>query len=78
MAKMSVMETFAKNVQTVLRKRGWTIQELAHRCDQDRSNLSKIVRGVEGCTLEKAVTIARALEVPLSALVEDFSEICAA
>jgi transcriptional regulator with XRE-family HTH domain len=78
MTKLSVMETFSKNIQQVLRNRGWTIQQLADRAQLDRSNLSKVIRGVEGCTLEKAVRIARALEVPLSVLTEDFSEILSA
>ena len=78
MAKLSTMETFSKNIQSVLRKRGWTIKQLADKCEMDRSNLSKIVRGLDNCSLEKAVTISKALEVPLSVLVEDFSEICAA
>ncbi len=78
MSKSSAMETFAKNVRAILKKRGWSIQQLADLSDVDRSNLSKIIRGVEGCTLDKAVRISKALEVPISVLVEDFSEICAA
>lgn len=78
MSKSRTMETFAKNVRSVLKKRGWTIQQLADASKVDRSNLSKIIRGIEGCTLDKAVRISKALEVPLSVLVEDFSEICAA
>lgn len=78
MTKLSVMETFAKNIQQVLRNRGWSIQQLADRAQLDRSNLSKVIRGREGCTLEKAVRIAKALEVPLSVLTEDFSEILSA
>jgi transcriptional regulator with XRE-family HTH domain len=75
MAKSSVMETFAKNLRTALAKKGWTIQQLADKIGTDRSYLSKIVRGIDGCTLEKAVIIAKAVEVPLSVLTEEFSEI---
>lgn len=78
MTKLTVMETFSKNIMSLLRNRGWSIKMLADRCEMDRSNLSKIVRGIDGCSLEKAVIIAKGLEVPLSVLVEDFSEICAA
>ena len=69
------METFAKNLRTALAKKGWTIQQLADKIGTDRSYLSKIVRGIDGCTLEKAVIIAKAVEVPLSVLTEEFSEI---
>lgn len=78
MTKMCVMETFSKNIQQVLRNRNWTIQQLADRAQLDRSNLSKVIRGLEGCSLKKAVRIAKALEVPLSVLTEDFSEILSA
>jgi ribosome-binding protein aMBF1 (putative translation factor) len=77
MAKSSVMETFAKNTQAALRKKGWSIQRLATEIDMDRSDLSKVVRGMRGCTLETAMDIARAVQVPLSVLVEDFSEFLA-
>jgi transcriptional regulator with XRE-family HTH domain len=75
MTKLTVMETFAKNVRITLARKGWTIQQLADALQTDRSNLSKIVRGIDGCTLERAVRIAKALEVPLSVLTEEFSEI---
>lgn len=75
MQKLSVMETFAKNVRITLAKKGWSIQQLADALKTDRSNLSKIVRGIDGCTLDRAVKIAKALEVPLSILTEEFSEI---
>lgn len=78
MAKSDIMKVFAENVRKVLDARGWTIQRLADETGYDRSNLSKVIRGVEGCTLEKAVCISKALRVPLSALVDDFSEIVAA
>lgn len=78
MTKSSVMETFAKNTKAALKKRGWTIQRLATEIDMDRSDLSKVIRGVRGCNLDTAMSISKALKVPLSVLVEDFSEILSA
>lgn len=75
MTNLTVMETFSKNTRAALAKRGWTIQRLATQINMDRSDLSKVIRGERGCTLETAVKISNALKVPLSALVDDFSEI---
>jgi transcriptional regulator with XRE-family HTH domain len=67
---MDAMTTFCNNVMALLNKRGWTIQELADKCELDRSNLSKVLRAKEGCTLVRAEKIADALGVPLSLLVD--------
>jgi plasmid maintenance system antidote protein VapI len=75
MAKSEVMETFARNTAQMLKKRGISTQQLADAISMDRSDVSKIVRGVRGCTLETAVAISKALDVPISLLVDDFSKI---
>ncbi len=67
---MDVMTIFSDNVLSALQARGWTIQDLADRCEMDRSNLSKVLRAKEGCTLARAEKIAKALGIPLSNLVE--------
>jgi transcriptional regulator with XRE-family HTH domain len=67
---MDAMTTFCNNVMSVLSKKGWTIQDLADKCGLDRSNLSKVLRAKEGCTLLRAEKIADALGVPLSTLVD--------
>jgi hypothetical protein len=41
----------------------------------DRSNLSKVLRAKEGCTLARAAVIAEQLGVPLARLVEEHSKI---
>ncbi len=73
--KMEVMETFSQNVMSILEHRGWTIQQLADECKMDRSNLSKILHGRDGCTLQRAQRIADALKTPLSKLVSEKSKI---
>jgi len=67
---MTIMNDFSNNVLSVLQDRGLTIQDLAERCEMDRSNLSKVLRAKEGCTLDRAEKIAIALGIPLSKLVE--------
>lgn len=72
---MDAMSIFSDNVMALLAEKGWSIQELADRCQMDRSNLSKVLRAKEGCTLSRAATIAQHLGVPLSKLVEERSKI---
>jgi transcriptional regulator with XRE-family HTH domain len=72
---MDAMSIFSDNVMALLAKKGWSIQELADRCEMDRSNLSKVLRAKEGCTLARAAVIAEQLGVPLARLVEEHSKI---
>ena len=75
---MDIMNTFSDNVFAILERKGWTIQQLAVKCNMDRSNLSKVLRGKEGCTLERAKVIADALQVPLAKLVTESQKIVSA
>lgn len=53
-----------------LRKgRGWTVQELAYRCDIERSNLSRIESGRANVTLKTLCAICNALGVALKEVV---------
>ena len=68
---MDAMSIFSDNVMDLLAQKGWSIQDLAERCKMDRSNLSKVLRAKEGCTLKRAALIAEHLGVPLARLVEE-------
>lgn len=69
MAQFDSMNAFRDNVRAVLSARGMTMTDLAGRCGIDRSNLSKILHGKEGVTLDRAGTIAEALGVGLHDLI---------
>jgi transcriptional regulator with XRE-family HTH domain len=62
------MQTFVTNVRNCLSERGWTIADLASRMGIERPNLSRILNGREGVTIERAERVAAALEVELSKL----------
>ena len=47
-----------------------TVQELAYRCDIERSNLSRIETGRSNPTVKTLCIICNALDVPLRALIE--------
>lgn len=59
------MEIIARNIRKLRLQRKFTVQELAYRCDMERSNLSRIEAGRANPTLRTLCTISRALEVPL-------------
>lgn len=67
--KNTAMSRFTDNVLAILDDRGTTITWLAAECGISRPNLSKILNGREGVTLERAERIAEALSVELSDLV---------
>lgn len=71
MKNSEIMKTFGDNIRQRLTEYGWTIQDLANQTGINRSNISNILHGKEGCTLTRAYVIAAALEVPLSELVAE-------
>ena len=53
----------AANIRRYRTARKWTIQELAYRCDIERSTISKIESGRSNITIRTLVIIANALEI---------------
>lgn len=59
------MMYIARRIRELRRERGLTAQELAYRCDMERSNLSRIESGRTNITLRTVCTICTALGVNL-------------
>lgn len=57
-------------IKTLRKERKLTVQELAYRCDIERSNLSRIETGRSNPTIKTLCIICNALDVPLRALIE--------
>lgn len=62
------IESISRRIRELRRERGYTVQELAYRCDMERSNLSRIEAGRANPTLRTLCTLCNALDVPLSEL----------
>lgn len=62
-------EFIASKIKELRLRRGFTVQELAYRCDMERSNVSRIETGRSNPTLRTLCAICNALDVPLSELV---------
>lgn len=58
----------AYKIKELRLKKGFTVQELAYRCDKERSNLSRIESGRANPTLQTLCIICNALEVSLAEL----------
>lgn len=60
-----------RQIRRVREQRGWTLSGLAERCGIAKSTLSTLEAGEGNPTVETLWTIASALEVPFSLLLED-------
>lgn len=59
----------AKNIRDLRRQQGLTVQDLAYRCDMERSNVSRLEGGRSNPTLRTLCVLGNALRVPLSELI---------
>lgn len=62
------MQSLAKRIKLLRKARGLTVQEVAFRCDMERSNLSRLEAGAANPTLKTLCTICSALDVTLADL----------
>lgn len=63
------LDRISGRIRKLRKERGYTVQELAYRCDIERSNLSRIEAGKCNVTLKTLCSICNALEVGLDDLV---------
>lgn len=64
-----IILSIAKRVRAIRTSRKMTVQELAYRCDMERSNLSRIESGRVNITIRTLCIIATALEVNILDLI---------
>lgn len=65
MSYQEEIEAIAKRIKQHRKQRSLTIQELAYRCNIERSNLSRIEAGRSNCTIKTLVVICEALGIRL-------------
>ena len=59
----------AKNIKSIRKAKGLTEQELAYRCEMERSNLSRLEAGKTNMTIKTLCIICNALNVKLSEII---------
>ena len=57
-------------IKSLRKEQGLTVQELAYRCDIERSNLSRIEAGRSNLTLKTMCIICNALKIKLKDLID--------
>ena len=63
------INNIAKRIKDIRRSKRLTVQEVAYRCDIERSNLSRIEAGRTNLTLKTICLICNALNVRISDIV---------
>lgn len=64
------IKAIAERIKALRKERKLTVQEVAYRCDMERSNLSRIEAGKTNLTIKTICTICSALEVRLSDVIK--------
>lgn len=60
----------SQKINSLRKEQGLTVQELAYRCDIERSNLSRIEAGRSNLTLKTMCIICNALKIKLKDLID--------
>ncbi len=64
------IKNIANRIKDIRRSKGLTVQEVAYRCDIERSNLSRIEAGRTNITIKTICLICNALNVRISDIVK--------
>ncbi|MBE6176893.1 MAG: helix-turn-helix transcriptional regulator [Alistipes sp.] len=64
------IKAIAERIKALRKERKLTVQEVAYRCDMERSNLSRIEAGKTNLTIKTICAICSALEVRLSDVIK--------
>lgn len=65
-----VIALIAQRIKCLRIEKGLTVQELAYRCDIERSNLSRIEAGRSNLTIKTMCILCNALNVSLKDLID--------
>ncbi|MFI3283076.1 MAG: helix-turn-helix transcriptional regulator [Rikenellaceae bacterium] len=63
------VKRISQNIRTIRVNKGLTVQEVAYRCNIERSNLSRIEAGKSNLTIKTICQICDALEVSFESVV---------
>lgn len=78
MAESDAMNQFAQQIREIIEQQGLTLTAAAQAIGMDRGNLSRILSGKEGVTLDRAERIANAFGGTLCVKVEKLTKNSAA
>ena len=65
-----IIRSIAKKIKEIRESKGLSVQEVAYRCDIERSNLSRLEAGKTNMTIKTLCIICTALNIKLSDLID--------
>ena len=71
----SEITKIAHTIKQLRINKGLSVQELAYRCDIERSNLSRLEAGWTNMTIKTLCKICNALEIKLSDIIKEHENI---
>ena len=66
-----IIKLIAQNIKKIRTSKGLSVQEVAYRCDIERSNLSRLEAGKTNMTVKTICLICNALNVEISDLLKE-------
>ena len=66
----AVIKRITQKIKEIRLSRGLSVQELAYRCDMERSNLSRLEAGRTNMTIKTLCTICNALEIKVADVIK--------
>ena len=67
----TTIKTIAQNIKRIRQSKKLSVQEVAYRCDIERSNLSRLEAGKTNMTIKTICLICSVLNVKLSDVIKD-------
>ena len=65
------IQLIAQNIKKIRISKGLSVQEVAYRCDMERSNLSRLEAGRTNMTIKTICLICTALNVEITDVIND-------
>lgn len=66
-----IIKLIAQNIKKIRVSKGLSVQEVAYRCDIERSNLSRLEAGKTNMTIKTICLICSALNVEITEVIKD-------
>ena len=67
----NIIKLIAQNIKKIRNSKGLSVQEVAYRCDIERSNLSRLEAGKTNMTIKTICLICNALNVEIVDLLKE-------
>lgn len=70
----NIIKLIAQNIKRIRISKGLSVQEVAYRCDIERSNLSRLEAGKTNMTIKTICLICSALNVEITDVIREIEE----